>query len=426
MKNIVTFALLLVVSCQPKQKEIVEEPNNQKVMHPRIYWTENPASHAIISWTSLEEGEKNIVFYDTVSHKEEKVLAYSFSIEANSNGKISVRKDDLEAGAPVAYYHHTDLEDLQGGKKYYYRFCSDSTCSPEYYFITANKNSSDLTLLFGGDSRIGEHDEEDNNPASHSARKRINMLIAAILDEKPEINALVHGADYGMDATWKYLYYWFTDHELTITKDGRVLPLIISRGNHDHEIGFTENFRLGAVTERNSDGYYYTTKFTDSISLITLNTETSMAGYQYKWLKKELEKSRPANKWLLVQYHKPAYPAVKPFEREDFARVRKYWVPLFEEFGIDLVLESDGHALKKTVPILKDKPNPNGIIYIGEGGLGVPQRTPDPERWYFKNGGHASSHHHIWLLEFKGNSLKSSAIGIENTVILDFEIQSKK
>jgi len=418
--------LLFVLACQPKKNTVIEKTNSQKVMHPRIYWTENPTNHAIISWTSLEDGAINKVYFDTVSHENKKVDSYAFFSDANSNGKITTRKDDVESGVPKAYFHHTDLTGLKEGTKYYFRFGCDSTFSQEYYFITSSKKLNELTFLYGGDSRSGEDDEEDKDPASHSKRKIMNQLIAKLVEQNPEIAALIHGADYGMDASWKSLYHWFNDHELTITKDGRVLPLIISRGNHDHEIGFTENFRLGTVTERNSDGYYYKTQFTDSIALITLNTETSMAGYQYKWLKKELEKSRAANKWLLVQYHKPAYPAVKPFDREDFARVRKYWVPLFEQFGIDLALESDGHSLKKTVPILKNKPNPKGIIYIGEGGLGVPQRTPDSKRWYFKNGGHASSNHHVWMLKFKNNVLKTSAIGIDNNVVLDFEIKSKK
>jgi acid phosphatase type 7 len=423
MKNVAFLFLLILVACHSKKQETIKGENHQKVIHPRIYWTENPASHAIVSWTSLEEGSVHKVYYDTVSQKDRS--NYSFYTESGSNGKITVRKEDLLSGVPNAYYHHAELEGLQSSKKYFFRFCSDSTCSPEYFFITADNNAQNLSVLYGGDSRVGEEDEEDNNPAMHATRKKMNKLIAKMIVQKPEIKALIHGADYAMDATWKHLYHWFNDHELTITPDGRVLPLIISRGNHDHEIGFTENFRLGKITEQNSDGYYYTTKLTDSIALITLNTETSMAGYQYKWLKKELPMTRAANKWLLVQYHKPAYPAVKDFNREDFVRVRKYWVPLFEENRIDIALESDGHALKKTVPILNNKPDPKGIIYIGEGGLGVPQRNPHPERWYFKNGGHASSNHHVWLLDIKADTMKVKAFGANGEQILDFYLKSK-
>jgi hypothetical protein len=126
-----------------------------------------------------------------------------------------------------------------------------------------------------------------------------------------------------------------------------------------------------------------------------------------------------------VQYHKPAYPAVKHFDREDFARVRQVWVPLFEKYDIDIALESDGHALKKTVPLLQNKPNPKGIIYIGEGGMGVPQRTPDPERWYFLNGGHASSNHHVWKLTFQPQVLSVKAFGFNKDTLLSFELNRK-
>lgn len=421
--SLLNLSLIFLISCGDKHPENDQSINDEpeiEVMHPRIYWTENPANHAIISWTSDKPGKSNRILYDTISKTNHH--NYSFQTIAEDNGKITYKKSDAEAGVPESYYHHADLENLQPNRKYFYRFCTDSSCSPEYYFITAPENQSQISLLFGGDSRVGDN---DNNPDKHNDRKKINKLVAKLIEEDTSILALVHGADYGMNANWEYLYHWFNDHEYCLTKDNRVIPLIISRGNHDHEIGFTENFRLGEVTERNSDGYYYTTKLTDSISLITLNTETSMAGYQLKWLQNELSVQRPKNKWLLVQYHKPAYPAVKKFNREDFARVRKYWVPLFEEFKIDLALESDGHALKKTIPILKDKPNKKGIIYIGEGGMGVPQRTPDPNRWYFQNGGYISANHHVWKLIFNDNILQVVAIGEDGDILVDFELNRR-
>ncbi len=57
-------------------------------------------------------------------------------------------------------------------------------------------------------------------------------------------------------------------------------------------------------------------------------------------------------RWVLVNYHKPAFPAVKDPEDYRFARVHEYWVPLFDQYRPDLVIESDGHCLKRTLSIL--------------------------------------------------------------------------
>ena len=63
---------------------------------------------------------------------------------------------------------------------------------------------------------------------------------------------------------------------------------------------------------------------------------------------------------------------------------KKDWVPLYEKHNVDLVLESDCHCIKRTIPIRNDKPSPDGVVYLGEGGYGAPQRDPDLSRWYFQ------------------------------------------
>lgn len=419
------FACIYFFSCKSPATPN-EDAAAKWVKHPRIYWTERPSEHAVISWTSGFLSSHNKVYYDTLSHAHETASRYAFSSSRVVSGPITMNLSDLIAEVPQACFNHAEIDSLRPNTRYYYRFCTGQVCSEEYYFITAPKKNLNIQFLFGGDSRVGKSGEEDDDPQSHQSRRNMNQLVAKLIEADTQIMALVHGADYGMKATWKYLYYWFQDHELTITSDNRVLPLIISRGNHDHQVGFTENFRLGYITENASDGYYYSTQLTDSIALITLNTETAMGGYQKNWLEKELKRLRKNQKWLMVQYHKPAFPAVKPYEREDFARVRKAWVPLFEKYQIDLAMESDGHALKRTAPILNESIHPEGIVYIGEGGMGVPQRKTDPTRWYFQDGGHASSNHHVWKISIQQDSLFAQAIGMQNEIILSFSLPARK
>jgi hypothetical protein len=97
---------------------------------------------------------------------------------------------------------------------------------------------------------------------------------------------------------------------------------------------------------------------------------------------------------------------------------RRHWVPLFEEFQVDLVCEADHHSLKRTVPIYEDKADPErGVMYIGDGGLGVPQRTPDTTRWYLQEPGMVTSAHNVHLLEFGKDELRGRAIGMEGAVL---------
>ena len=49
---------------------------------------------------------------------------------------------------------------------------------------------------------------------------------------------------------------------------------------------------------------------------------------------------------------------------------------LFEKYNVDLALESDGHCIKRTVPIRNGKQD-NWVVYVGEGGLELANAAPN-------------------------------------------------
>ncbi|WP_100614039.1 purple acid phosphatase family protein [Confluentibacter citreus] len=421
-KFILVFCCLLSLYSCKKEKPSQSDDIKLQVMHPRVIWTEKPSEHAIISWTSTLLGKDNYVLYDTVANLNNDS---AFKLNSSKDGKIFMRKMDYDEGVPEAFYHHAELNNLKPSTTYYFKNCTDNSCSEIYNFITAPDKEQPYAFISGGDSRLGGEKPRFAGRTPLVERKKINKMIAKMTEEDASIMAFAHGGDYCTTADWRHLYYWFEDHALTITKDNRILPLIITRGNHEHEIGFLENFWLGEISNEYSDGYFFMTQITPSSALITLNTETSMAGDQLEFLEEVLEGHRAKNNWMFVQYHKPAYPAVKDYDSEDFYHVRKYWVPLFEKYKISLALESDGHALKKTMPILNGKVDKNGIIYVGEGGLGVPQRDPDPSRWYFGKESIVESKHHLWKVSVYDSIANVTAFGIEQDTLHTFNIHAK-
>ena len=207
-----------------------------------------------------------------------------------------------------------------------------------------------FSVLFGGDSRSG-----------HFARAQVNLLMAALSEKNPEIIAFAHGGDYiGSGKNWGQWSRWLSQHELTVAASGKVLPIIPTRGNHDGGPLFDEIFDSPGGKEREN---YFSTRLSPQVALVTLNSETKAGGAQRTWLGKTLQSLRPEVRWLLAEYHRPAWPAVKrPGAAQEF------WVPLFEEFDVDLVVESDGHVIKRTVPIRNEKKDSTGVVYVGEGG----------------------------------------------------------
>ncbi len=86
-------------------------------------------------------------------------------------------------------------------------------------------------------------------------------------------------------------------------------------------------------------------------------------------------------------------------------------MPLFEEFNLDLVLESDGHCIKRTVPIRAEQEAAGGIVYLGEGGYGAPQRDPKTNRWYIAGeNAFASRGDHFMVLEVTSDAIHYSTV----------------
>ena len=210
-------------------------------------------------------------------------------------------------------------------------------------------------------------------------------------------------------------WLWMGDHELTVTDSGRLLPIIPARGNHEPGPLFNEVFDF-PVEHLN----YYSVDLTPQVRLITLNSETNMAGDQKKWLETQLAQSRPTRRWLVAQYHRRAWPAVK-----GPGAALQHFVPLFEKYNIDLVCEADGHVMKRTVPIRDGKHDATGIIYVGEGGLGVGQRRPKTDRWYLQEPGMAASAYHVQLLTFNADRLDYKVVGMDGATLDTYVIHPR-
>lgn len=386
----------------------------RETLHHRVLWTIDPQTEAILSWSTAELGTEHRVYYDTVSH-DGVFENYANKETSFKDGQFTMIPEDAQYVRP-GFYHHSHLKGLEPDTTYYVVYASGDMISREFHFRTAPVDDKDFSLLFGGDSRIG-----GKEPYVHNDRQKMNERLSTLFEANSDIYALVHGGDYCMLSEWRYIEPWLTDHELTTTSKGRLLPITPARGNHDRGIVFEEKFPAPRI----DSNYYYETKISNRLSLITLNTEISLAGDQKEWLGKTFGAARPEHVWILASYHSPAYSSVRSMQ--DGASRRDNWVPLFEQYNVDLVLESHDHALKRTLPIRSGAPDlETGITYIGDGGLGVPQRNPDPNRWWLASPGFAKSAHHCHLLRFHEDKLHVTAYGMEGDVLDDFTLNARR
>ncbi len=354
----------------------------------RVIWTADPATSATVSWTTSGKGRKHVVRYGVLE-------------PGKTSGSLlkmqETHRDGPYSKADGEYYHHARLIGLKPSTTYRFVIESDDQKSPLMHFTTAPADDREFHLLFGGDSRSG-----------HFARAQVNLLMAALAKEDEDLIAFAHGGDYiSSGKSWSQWSRWLSQHELTVTASGKVLPIIPTRGNHDGGPLYDEIFDSPGSSGKN----YFITKLSPKVALVTLNSEISAGGSQRAWLGKTLQSLRPEVRWLLAEYHRPAWPAVKKP-----GSPKQFWVPLFEQFNVDLVVESDGHVIKRTVPIRNEKKDPTGVVYVGEGGLGVPQRRPDRNRWYLKAPGMTGAGHHVMRVSFGKKQLDYEVILLDRKV----------
>ncbi len=81
-------------------------------------------------------------------------------------------------------------------------------------------------------------------------------------------------------------------------------------------------------------------------------------GAQRRWLEAELASSRanPDLDWIVVCMHQVVVSTVDKFNGADRG-IRESWVPLFDRYGVDLVLCGHEHHYERSHPIRGQQPN---------------------------------------------------------------------
>lgn len=99
---------------------------------------------------------------------------------------------------------------------------------------------------------------------------------------------------------------------------------------------------------------------------------------QYKWLKTTL--AGAAEKWKIVVLNAPLY---STGEKGPANQAAALFIPLFEKYGVNLVLQGGEANYERTFPMFKEQPHERGITYLTLGGGGA-----TPTR---RNGAHPST-----------------------------------
>jgi hypothetical protein len=216
---------------------------------------------------------------------------------------------------------------------------------------------------------------------------------------------------------------------------GRLIPLVTCLGNHEvrggagktlKEATFFTPFFGGLYPERG----FATLDFGDYLSLVLLDSghATPVAGEQTMWLDKAL-RERTGKAHMIPVNHVPCYPSYREPTGQKGAlgtgeAQRKHWCPLFEKYGVDVVLEHHDHTYKRTRPLTDGKVDTaTGVTYLGDGSWGKLRVPKTPEmRPYLDE---VSQSYHLTLHRLEGEQRFHLALG-ETGKVLDIHRSGKR
>ena len=139
----------------------------------------------------------------------------------------------------------------------------------------------------------------------------------------------------------------------------------ISIGNHDV---MTKKLLNSYLNHFSLSNQYYSFDF-QNVHVLTMATELEWeaGSKQYKFVKNDLEQvSRDPNiKWIIVTMHKPIYTSPNGCSAsscEGSKTLRDTYHPLFDNYGVDLVLEAHMHSYQRSYPIKYNVDNPSKPI----------------------------------------------------------------
>jgi len=364
-----------------------------------VYLTvpDDSAHSMSVHWIEKEQKKpSNTIFYQKEGDKEwKKETVTSQSSLADSSYSV---KGCLITGLEEASYYSFHFE---GEKR-------------EYLFRTLPSNlKSPLKIAIGGDFT-----------ESFSMFRKMNKVAA---QKNPDF--VILGGDiayacghrlfegkHGSVSKW---VDFFEEWETSMRGErGRLIPVVAVIGNHDvapkdrKEKG--KNSLFLRFFPSSTDLTYKTVDIAGALCLVLLDSGHlfSLEKQQKVWLEQTLQ-AKQKMLWKIPVYHLSGYPSTYLFNNARPTNLRRNWTPLFEQYGVKLVFEHHNHAFKRTYPMLEEKINPEGIVYMGDGCWGAPPRKV-VKSYYLEN---SLSSNSFSLLTVDVKSLQVEVFNNKNELI---------
>ena len=330
----------------------VEARNIRQVM------TADPAHSRVIMWQSDYAVKEPVLDY---------------RMEGKENGEtVPVQAEKFTDGGKNTWIYRARISGLEPGQTYGYRI-RDGKKATAWMSLKAFAGNTFKALVF-----------PDSQSADYSAWKATAMPAWQRNQDAQFFVNMGDQVDNGQDASqWNA---WFDVVEPMAEK----IPMATTVGNHEtydlnwkvrRPEAYMKLFNLPQNGYAQYPNRFYSFTVGD-VHFVVLDTvfsemkdlEPNLEQDEIQWFRKDMEQNR--QKWNIVVMHKdPLRYAFNPAtgrtgRDEGIEQEGKVWMPLFDEYGIDLVLSAHLHTYRNRGHIRDFRHNPDGPLYILTGVAG--------------------------------------------------------
>ena len=287
------------------------------------------------------------------------------------------------------------IEGLNPGTVCFYQVSSGGQDSAVLSFTTAPSADAPFYFVAFGDVRTNQDDHA--------------QVVAAIIGEAPDF--VLQSGDLVEVALSGAQWNEFFAVELPLMGNTPYFPVM---GNHEEFGGaptFQKYFNTPAHNGNNVARFAFQYGNTYFINLdITL--AYGVGSDQYAWFQEQLDLAAqmPGLKHCIVQVHFTTYSAAKHGNDLDVKQFRNAYAPLFEQYGVDLVVSGHDHTYQHNLV--------NNIHYLCAGGGGAPLYNVDPESWTIV----AEKTLNYARIDVEGDTINVTGKRPDGTVIENFQI----
>jgi hypothetical protein len=354
-----------------------------------------------IVWTTVEDGPSEVRYGQS-----------DFSQVAAATSSFFTTPSDPPYDA--YYVHQADLTGLSPDTAYQYQIVTNEVnLTPGGSATTRTAKpttTSSFRVAVFGDSGLPV---SNSNPAPKQPQLD---LATRLLQVQPDL--AVHTGDIVYDEAsydgFEWRYFQVYDDLL---KSVWIAPSI---GNHDEQYNQGRSFANVFVNPPNATNVadreqYYSFDYGNAHFVMLSNYRSVSTGSaQYTWLQNDLAQaaSNPNLFWKFVVFHEPAYATDTSQKPKDNASIVQSFVPLFEQYGVNVVLNGHWHNYERSKPIRNGQVSTiaaGGIVYLVTGGGGAGLVGIGSQPWNQRTATKASLYH-LALLDITGCSLRMRGV----------------